>query len=119
MRLFRGRSPTLVVSLLVGVAVVLCLVQVYSRLQVIHLGYDLSRETKLHHDLVEQNHKLRLELAVRKDPAVIERRARQELRMAPPDPRAIRVIDWAHGRYGLPPAAGVTPPSDGGAEGRP
>jgi cell division protein FtsL len=88
----RASSPTALIVLVVAVAACAALVHVYVHLQLIQVGYDLSRESRLGHDLGEQNQKLRLELAVRKDPSVIERRARQELHMEPPDPRLIRVL---------------------------
>lgn len=86
------RSPSVLITLAVAVAVSAALVHVWVHLQVIQAGYDLGRESRLRHDLGEQNQKLRLELAVRKDPSVIERRARTELGMAPPDPTLIRVL---------------------------
>ena len=88
----RKRSATFLVSVGVVSAVAAALLHVYVRLQVIHVGYDLARENKARHELTEHNQKLRLELEMRKDPAVIERRAREELHMAPPDPSSIRVI---------------------------
>ena len=51
-----------------------------------------SRETKWRHDLGEQNQRLTLELRTRMDLAVVERVARDELKMVPPDPRMIRVV---------------------------
>jgi cell division protein FtsL len=88
----RRKGATFLVSLAIASAVAAALLHVYVHLAVIHVGYDLAREAKVRHELAEQNQKLRLELEVRKDPAVIERRAREELHMAPPDPAAIRVI---------------------------
>ena len=60
----------------------------------VHLstGYALSRETKARRELLDQNQKLRLELDTRRAPSVVERRAREELGMAPPDPAAIRSL---------------------------
>ena len=88
----RRLRPVAAICIVVAACVAAALVQVYVHLQVIHVGYDLSKESKIHHELGEQNQKLRLELAVRKDPAVIERRAREELGMTPPDPRLLRVL---------------------------
>src|SRR5262245_34165655 len=88
----RRPSAITLLALALVLTVGAALAQVYVHLQVIETGYELSRETKLRHDLGEQNQKLRLELAVRKDPAQIERRARQELHMEAPDPRLIRVL---------------------------
>ena len=101
MRILRGRSATYLVSWVVALAVVLCLVHVYMRLQVITLGYEISRARKLRDTYAEQNQKLQLELAVRKYPAVIERRAQEDLHMVQPDPGAIRVLGGSR-----PPAAG-------------
>lgn len=80
------------VALAIGLVVLVALAQVHLRLQILSGGYALSRESRLRHELEDQNQKLRLELATRRDPAVIERRARAELRMAPPDPAAIRTV---------------------------
>ncbi|MSP62592.1 MAG: hypothetical protein EXR72_20135 [Myxococcales bacterium] len=92
----RRRGATFLVALAVASAVTVALIHVWIRMQVIQVGYDLGRESKIHHDLAQQNQRLRLELETRKDPSVIERRAREELHMAPPDPGAIRVLRLAH-----------------------
>jgi cell division protein FtsL len=68
------------------------LAHVWVRLQVLSIGYDISRETRWRHDLGEQNQRLTLELRTRMDLAVVERVARDELKMVPPDPRAIRRV---------------------------
>jgi cell division protein FtsL len=65
---------------------------VWVRLQVIAIGYQLSRETTVRHDLLEANQRLHLELRTRMDLALVERTAREALHMLPPDPRQIRVI---------------------------
>ena len=44
----------------------------------------LSEQTKIHRALREHEQRLRLELATQKDPAAIERVAREQLHMAPP-----------------------------------
>lgn len=72
--------------------VVVALLHVWTRLEIVRIGYALSEETKLHQALREHEQRLRLELASRKDPAAIERAAREDLHMAPPDSSAIRVI---------------------------
>jgi len=66
------------------------LLHVWVHLQVIAVGYDISRETKARHDLSEMNQRLALELRTRMDLAAVEKVAREQLKMAPPDPRAIR-----------------------------
>jgi cell division protein FtsL len=107
----RRQSPVLQLAFVLGLAVAAALGHVYVRLQVIQVGYVVARETRLRHDLEDQNQKLRLELAMRRDPSVVERRARQELHMEPPDPSSIRVL-----RLGPSGAwAAAAPPSvDGG-----
>jgi cell division protein FtsL len=76
----------------IGVVMLAALAHVWVHLQVIAVGYDLSRETRARHDLTELNQRLSLELRTRMDLALIERAARERLHMAPPDPRAIRVL---------------------------
>lgn len=91
-RRLRARSFLLLATFAVAVAVVTALLHVSVRLQVLRIGYSLSEEIRVHHDMVAQNQRLRLELAMRKDPAMLERVARERLHMAPPEPSAIRVV---------------------------
>lgn len=86
------RSAFFWTSSVVGAAVAAALLNVWVRLQIISVGYDISRETQARHDLIELNQRLRLELSSRLDPAVVERTARQSLNMAPPELRNIRVL---------------------------
>jgi cell division protein FtsL len=79
-------------ALCIGVVMLAALGHVWVHLQVIAVGYDISRETRARHDLTELNQRLSLELRTRMDLALIERAARERLHMAPPDPRAIRVL---------------------------
>lgn len=92
MRRMRTQSFLWLATLSVAAAVGAALLHVSVRMQVIRIGYQLSHETRLHHELVQQNQRLRLELATRKDPSQIERLARERLHMTSPDPGAIRVI---------------------------
>ena len=80
------------ITLVVGALVAAALGHVHLRLQVIQAGYAIAHETRARRDLEDQGQKLRLELAMRRDPSVIEARAREELKMAPPDPSSIRVL---------------------------
>jgi cell division protein FtsL len=82
------RSGPIALSIL-GIAAA-ALLHVWVHLQVIAVGYDISRETKARHDLSEANQRLALELRTRMDLAAVEKVAREQLKMAPPDPRAIR-----------------------------
>jgi cell division protein FtsL len=87
------RSPTWLIATATAVVTFAALAHVWVRLQMLSIGYDISRETKWRHDLGEQYQRLTLELRTRMDFAVVERIARDELKMAPPDPRAIRVVE--------------------------
>jgi cell division protein FtsL len=87
-----ARSTSWLIAVSIAVSAAAALVHVWVHLQVIAIGYDISRETKARHDLGELNQKLSLELRTRTDLAVVERAARETLHMAPPDPRSIRVI---------------------------
>ena len=76
--------------------VIVALLHVWTRLEIVRIGYALSEETKLHQTLREHEQRLRLELASRKDPAAIERIAREQLHMAPPEPSSIRIVPRAN-----------------------
>lgn len=90
----RLHSPGFAIALALTLTslVVVALLHVWTRLEIVRIGYALSEETKLHQALREHEQRLRLELASRKDPAAIERHAREHLHMAPPDPSAIRIV---------------------------
>jgi cell division protein FtsL len=88
----RRRSPAFQIGLLAACAALAALGHVHLHLAVLQAGYELSRETRLRRELADQNQKLRLELETRSDPSIVERRAREELHMAPPDPAAIRTL---------------------------
>lgn len=86
------KSSSWLIAFVVAVVAVASLVHVWVHLQVIAIGYDISRETKARHDLSELNQRLSLEVRTRMDLSVVERAAREQLKMVPPDPRAIRVL---------------------------
>jgi cell division protein FtsL len=92
MSFLRNKSPTWLIALATGVVTAAALAHVWVRLQMLSVGYDISRETKWRHDLGEQNQRLTLEQRTRMDLAVVEKVARDELKMVPPDPRLIRVV---------------------------
>lgn len=91
----RTRSYGVILTLTLTSLVVVALLHVWTRLEVIRIGYELSLQSRLHQALVQHNQRLRLELATRKDPATVERIARERLQMVPPDPSAIRVLRLA------------------------
>ena len=65
---------------------------VWSRIQVIQLGYEISNALKKERALTEANKKLRLEIATLKSYARIEKIAAEELRMIKPKPDQVIVI---------------------------
>jgi cell division protein FtsL len=65
---------------------------VWSRIQVIQLGYEISSALRSERTLAEENKKLRLEIATLKSYARIEKMAVQELRMTKPKPGQVIVI---------------------------
>lgn len=65
---------------------------VWSRIQVIQLGYEISSALKEERAFTEANKRLRLEIATLKSYARIEKIAVEELRMAKPKPDQVIVI---------------------------
>jgi cell division protein FtsL len=65
---------------------------VWSRIQVIRLGYDISNALREERVLTDANKKLRLEIATLKSYARIEKLAVEELRMSKPKPEQVIVI---------------------------
>ena len=79
---------TLLLILLMGGS----LFYVWSRIQVIQLGYEISSALKEGRGLTETNKKLRIEIAALKSYDRIERIATEELGMAKPKPDQVIVI---------------------------
>ena len=79
---------TLLLLLLMGGS----LFYVWSRIQVIQLGYEISNALKEGRGLTEASKKLRIEIAALKSYARIERIATEELGMAKPKPDQVIVI---------------------------
>lgn len=69
---------------------------VWSRLKTVNLSYDISRQTQLQRDLIQQNKRLNLEVATLKSPDRIEKIARKELGMIVPERGQVEVIHYAH-----------------------
>ena len=65
---------------------------VWSRIQVIRLGYEISSALKEEKVLTDANKRLRLEIATLKSYARIEKFAVEQLRMAKPKPEQVIVI---------------------------
>lgn len=65
---------------------------VWTRIQVIHLGYEISTALKEGKTLAEANKRLRLEVTTLKSYARIEKIAVEELKMVKPKPDQVIVI---------------------------
>ncbi|OGP76459.1 MAG: cell division protein FtsL [Deltaproteobacteria bacterium RBG_16_49_23] len=65
---------------------------VWSRIQVIHLGYEISNALKEGKALTEANKRMRLEALTLKSNARIEKIAAEELKMVKPKPDQVIVI---------------------------
>lgn len=65
---------------------------VWTRIQVIHLGYEISNALKEGKTLAEANKRMRLEAAALKSYARIEKIAVEELKMVKPKPDQVIVI---------------------------
>ena len=79
-------------ALVCAIATAWGLVHVYVRLQLIAVGYEISRQTQLRHDLTELAQRLSIELRTRMDLGTVERLARERLQMVPLDPQQVRQI---------------------------
>jgi cell division protein FtsL len=69
------------------------LMHVRLKLEILELGYLLGREARAERELEQAAERLRVELALLKSPARIDRIARGELGLVPPEPDQIRRID--------------------------
>jgi cell division protein FtsL len=86
------KSNLLLFALPTLLLIVSSLFFVWSRIQVIQLGYEVSSALKEERALGEANKKLRLEIATLKSYTRIERFATEELGMSKPSPDQVIVI---------------------------
>jgi len=70
-------------------ALVIALALVWVRLQVVHMGYDLSTARQLERRLEQEQRELRIEIATLTSPRRLEDVARTRLGMGPPAPGQI------------------------------
>ena len=73
-------------ALTVGIVLAASLVLVWVRLQVVHIGYELSAARQLERKLEEERRELELEIATLTSPRRLEARARMRLGMQAPVP---------------------------------
>ena len=86
------KSNFLLFALLMLFLIGASLFYVWSRIQVIQYGYEISHAMKNGRGLAEENNKLRLEIATLKAYARIERFATEELGMSKPKADQVIVI---------------------------
>ncbi len=91
-RMDSRRSPLLLSAILLFFLIGGSLVYVWSRIQVIQVGYEISNAMKAGRELVEENKRLRVEAATLKSYSRIERIAAEELGMMKPGPGQVIVI---------------------------
>jgi cell division protein FtsL len=65
---------------------------VWSRLEVINLGYRISQVNRTQKELLRINRELKLEIASLKSPSRLEKIGREELNLFPPDPKQIVMV---------------------------
>ncbi|UCD71402.1 MAG: cell division protein FtsL [Syntrophobacterales bacterium] len=85
----RGRASGFLVFFTIAALIACFLFYVWSRVLVIKLGYDLSEAMEVQLKLVQDNKKLKIEIATLKSLARIERIAQDELDMEKPIPGQI------------------------------
>jgi cell division protein FtsB len=90
MRAMRGRL-TRRVTALGAILLLLCLVQVWLRLQVVDIGYQLSAARKMEERLDHERRQLRAELATLQDTAALADAARARIGLA--EPQKGQVVD--------------------------
>lgn len=89
-----ARRPAAAAAVL-GAFLVAALFHVWSRLAVVELGYRLAAARTAHATLLEQNRRLKLELAMLKAPGRLEEVARERFGLAAPHPSQIIHLDAA------------------------
>jgi cell division protein FtsL len=86
------KSKLLFLTLFVLLLILASLFYVWSRVQVIQLGYEISSALKEEKKLVDANRRLKLEIATLKSYSRIEKIAVEELKMSKPDAAQVIVI---------------------------
>ncbi len=86
------KSRLLLFTFILLIFITGCLFYVWSRIQVIDIGYKISEELSRGKRLAETNKKLKLEIAILKSYNRIGKIASQELKMIEPNPNQVIVI---------------------------
>ncbi len=89
----RLNRQLLILALIIGfLALGFSLFFVWANQQKVSLGYEISRVIQEEQALIEENKKLKLELAVLKSPDRLEKKARQELGFVAPQNGQIIIV---------------------------
>ncbi|MBN2466775.1 MAG: cell division protein FtsL [Deltaproteobacteria bacterium] len=72
---------------------ILCLLLfVWSRIEVVQIGYELSRWNKIYQERIQENQRLRVETSTLRSPSRIETIAKKELGLTNPKPEQIVIL---------------------------
>ena len=92
-RVFGEKQKNLFYTLaLVLLVVSLLVLFVWSRLEVINLGYRISQVDKTQKELLRVNRELKLETSSLKSPSRLEKIGRENLNLFPPEPKQIVMV---------------------------
>jgi len=87
-----NRNLIFVALILAFVFIGCSLFYVWSHHQIIALGYEVSQTAREEQELLQENKRLRLELAALKSPARIERMASRDLGLVPPQKEQLIIV---------------------------
>ncbi|MDY6854336.1 MAG: cell division protein FtsL [Thermodesulfobacteriota bacterium] len=87
------KSYNILLSIIITVVVILCsLFCVWSHIQVINLGYEISQANTKSKELLQLNKKLKLEIATLTSPNRVEGIAKSKLRLISPKPDQLFIM---------------------------
>lgn len=82
--------------ILIGFTVMLSLFYVWSRIQIVQMGYDINRTKQIQTELTEENKLYRMELAARQSPEMLKNLAQTRFKMNLPDKKKIHTLSISH-----------------------
>lgn len=80
------------ILILIAFMAILSLFYIWSRVQIVHYGYEINKLQSRQSELYEINKKLNVEVATLKAPQRIEKVAREDLKMETPRPDQLQLI---------------------------
>jgi len=101
----RASNPVFTAAKIIAITLLLTLFYLWSRLEVISLGYDIARANKEQAEFVNENKRLKLEILSLKSPQRIEALASERLGLVYPKGGAIdnskEISKSPHQRFGV------------------